>query len=338
MNPKEQFHEQYPDALFLENKPSQSLTNYLRSQHWISASESVRHTEKPGEGNMNFVMRVCTEQCSFIIKQSRPWVQKYPQVAAPIERITVEAAFYQAIRGQQVLQFYSPQLIGVDASNFILALEDLGSGADYSYLYQPDTKILDKEVEELTLYVSQLHTIKNIDFPVNDSMKALNHEHIFNYPFIENNGFDLNQVQEGLQELSLRYKTNTALKSKITAVGEQYLAISDTLIHGDFYPGSWLKVATGTKVIDPEFSFLGKAEFDLGVMIAHLKMAQQSDVLIAQIMTQYEKSSDFSEGMMWAFVGVEILRRLFGLAQLPLTLSLVEKEALANEAVAYLLA
>ena len=39
----------------------------------------------------------------------------------------------------------------------------------------------------------------------------------------------------------------------------------DTLLHGDYYPGSWMRVRERLYIIDPEFSFAGPKEFDLGI-------------------------------------------------------------------------
>lgn len=48
------------------------------------ADEVVEGVEREGEGNMNCVVRVMTSRRSFILKQSRPWVEKYPGFAAPL--------------------------------------------------------------------------------------------------------------------------------------------------------------------------------------------------------------------------------------------------------------
>ncbi|WP_223834388.1 phosphotransferase [Spirosoma profusum] len=115
-------------------------------------------------------------------------------------------------------------------------------------------------------------------------------------------------------------------------MGKIYLQPGATLIHGDYYPGSWLKTDYGTRVIDPEFVFLGHPEFDLGVMIAHLKLAQQDEVLAKQVLSQYRPTGDLEPALLQGFTGVEILRRLIGLAQLPLSLDLKQKKALLEEA------
>jgi 5-methylthioribose kinase len=43
----------------------------------------------------------------------------------------------------------------------------------------------------------QLHQVQVSDFPDTTGMHTLNHEHIFEFPFLEENGFDLDQIQPG---------------------------------------------------------------------------------------------------------------------------------------------
>jgi 5-methylthioribose kinase len=338
MSLKEQFNEIYPNTLFLEYKVSLPLQKLLIEKKWLDENETLVSVEKAGEGNMNFVMRVITNKRSIIVKQARPWVEKYPQVAAPIERVAVEAQFYQAIQSDAALKSYTPQYLGYDASQFIMAMEDLGESSDFMYAYQKDKYLTQEDMMPLMAFISQLHALLKLDFPLNTNMKQLNHEHIFNYPFVEENGFNLDAIQDGLQALSLPYKRNKPLKKAIHTLGEVYLRTEGVaLIHGDFYLGSWLKVKTGIKVIDPEFGFRGRPEFDLGVLIAHLKMSEHNSSFIETTLKAYKKQPSFDDTMMWAFAGVEILRRILGLAQLPLSLNLSQKGQLLETASGYVL-
>ena len=168
-------------------------------------------------------------------------------------------------------------------------------------------------------------------------MRQLNHEHIFNFPYLEDNGFNLDEVQEGLQAAAMPYKKATILKEIIANCGAIYLSKGKHLLHGDFYPGSWLKVVGGLKVIDPEFGFVGPAEFDLGVLIAHLVMSEQPKSMIETILQTYQQPEDFKKGLLAQFVGIEILRRLIGIAQLPLSLDLTSKKQLMEQAAEWIL-
>ncbi len=337
----QQFTGLYPNAFFLEERISPELQSLLVSNGWLRVGESVEAVQKPGEGNMNVVVRVRTDRQTLILKQARPWVQKYPQVPAPMERIGVEARFYQCIDATAALRAFVPKLIGYDATNFLLALEDLGNGADFTFLYQPHQTLETADLSSLVQFLSVLHTVQSTgempDFPDNRAMRMLNHEHIFHFPFRTDTGFNLDSVQPGLEALSLRYRNQDALKKKITELGAVYLQPGPVLIHGDYYPGSWLSVAAGTKVIDPEFGFFGRPEFDLGVMLAHMKLARQSDLVQQQVLDQYQPPPHFDSTLLRGFIGTEMLRRLLGLAQLPLPLDLAQKKVLLEEAAVFVL-
>ena len=311
-----------------------AMTAYLKALQWLSEEETIVSLTKPGEGNMNYVLRVDTGKRTFIIKQSRAYVEKYPQVTAPEERVITEAAFYDKVAQIPQLQAYMPKKLGIDANNRVLSIEDLGQANDFLSLYQEGTALKEASLTHLLQYLSGLHEgfmKSRIDDELeNEEMRKLNHEHIFHYPFLEVNGFDLDVVQEGLQELALGYKKDLLLKQKIEVLGALYLSRGKYLLHGDFYPGSWLKTDDGIKVIDPEFCYYGSREFDLGVFIAHLYLTQQDAELIAMIPQKYQGYEQLSLTILNGFVGAEIMRRLIGLAQLPLKMDLGTKKKLLD--------
>jgi 5-methylthioribose kinase len=93
-----------------------------------------------------------------------------------------------------------------------------------------------------------------------------------------------------------------------------------------------MQTESGIKVLDPEFCFYGDAAFDTGVMRAHLMMAKQPTEIIASIEKLYNPPAGYDQKRSLAYTGIEIIRRIIGLAQLPLSLTLNEKEVLLNKA------
>ena len=316
-----------------------ALQRYLNSRSGSGEEEIVLSAEKPGDGNMNYVLRIHLGVHSYIIKQARPYVEKYPQIAAPVERAIIEAAFYKVIQEDEVLKSYTPLLLWTDEINYIIALEDLGQASDYSDLYSLHKKLSLAEANELVAFINRLQNMPKTKNPLfqNHAMKKLNHQHIFLYPFMEDNGFDLDKIQPGLQSLAMKYKTDTRLKENIHSLGEIYLQDGNSLVHGDFYPGSWLHTDKGIKVIDPEFCFYGPSVFDPAIMTAHCLMTQQDQRIIESIYVSNQQAADFDRSLYNRFTGVEIMRRVIGLAQVPLILSLEAKERLLNKAAALLL-
>ena len=327
------------DQLFkIDLSDPASLQRYLLRKKWLKPGEQVMKVEKPGEGNMNCVVRVITADRSFIVKQARNYVEKYPSIAAPTERAVVEAAFYQTAQKNASLKESMAEMINFDSENFILKIEDLGRGADYTFLYQPETKLTRDEAVALGHYLGRLHQIKlaetgSATFPSNFALRKLNHEHIFIFSYSYENGFDLDTLQPGLEDVARRYRQDEVLKKNVTRLGEWYLSrAGTTLVHGDFYPGSWLKIDGHLKVIDPEFSFPGWAEFDFGVMMAHAHLANLSAEVQGWIDESYARPAGFDEKLANAVAGMEIIRRLIGLAQLPLVMDLHEKSILLETA------
>jgi len=306
------------------------LHEYLHQNDWLlSKNEELVSLEKPGEGNMNVVLRVTTNKRSFILKQSRPFVQKYQQIEAPLDRIKVEMQFYKAIQNS-ALSAHIPNVLGFDSADHLLLLEDLGHCEDMVFLYEK--REIDKTaLRKLTFIIDLIHRTKvPVDFPENIEMRKLNHQHIFVLPFLEDNGFSLDDIHPGLQELSLPYKKDAKLKKVIEKTGKLYLSKGDTLLHGDYYPGSWMTESNNLYVIDPEFGFVGFAEFDLGVMAAHLIMATGKKKYLSRIHSQYNGKAD--KKLMSQVAGIEIMRRLIGLAQLPLNRTIEEKKSLLKKA------
>ncbi len=310
------------------------LENFLRSKQRLEEGEKVEGLEIAGQGNMNLVVRVKTSARSFILKQSRPYVQKYPSVAAPVSRISVEAQFYDSLNSTSVWTNRTPEIYWHDAENFLLCMQDLGVSRDFTDIYQKSVNLTKEEIAQLVICISELHNGVGSESPImNTEMRTLNHAHIFDLPLSENNGFDLDGVLPGLQEASSKFKGDDKLKKRVAQLGDIYrFEQGKKLLHGDFYPGSWLRTTNGIKIIDPEFCFHGRPEFELGVMIAHLKMAQQSNSIMKDLFVYYHFDKQFDGSLFTKFAGVEIIRRIIGLAQLPLDLTLDERVELLDEA------
>lgn len=304
------------------------LTYWLRERKYLGEEESIQSLEKPGDGNMNVVLRLKTNKGTLILKQSRPFVNKYPDIPAPLDRIDVEFQFYQAIHSTGIRRRV-PSVLAYDAKHHLLLLEDLGKGEDLTTSYS-DRHFAKEDVGVLLEFLNQVHQCQAKTFPANLSLRQLNHQHIFVLPFLENNGFGLDDVQDGLQELSLSYKTDKKLRSIIHSLGERYLSEGKTLLHGDYYPGSWLRSEEQLFVIDPEFSFLGFPEFDLGVMAAHLILITGDSKQLEICLSGY--GLPIREKLTQQIAGTEMMRRLIGLAQLPLKRDIEEKADLLGMA------
>jgi 5-methylthioribose kinase len=312
----------------------------LRELRWIDPNETLQGLSSAGEGNMNRTLRADLGGRTMVLKQSVPFVAKYPAIAAPADRIAVEAAFYRATAQPAALAQRLPAVYGFDAANRLLALEDLGAAADFTEIYRSDgdarrTDIDGRHTAALLDWLGMLHGqhVGAADRPIleNRAMRALNHAHIFDIPLRADNGVDLDAMTPGLAALARRYHDDAPLRQHVTALGAIYLgdaphASTAALLHGDYYPGSWLRhPRLDVAIIDPEFGFIGPPEFDVGVLIAHFTFARigQTDLMTA--LRNYAAPAGFSLPLALAFAGAEVIRRLLGVAQLPLVADLATK-------------
>ena len=327
----------YPGAFYLDAKDLASLASYLAKRGLLDSSESILRTERAGESNMNCVVRVRTSQRSFILKQSRPWVEKYPSIAAPWDRVAVEANFYKTVVADSEVAAHLPKLLAFDAVERLMILEDLGSAGDFTFLSSgSDDRKIDCEVAVLTQFLVRLHSAfrdPNLSSSFeNSDMRTLNHEHIFVLPLRPENGLELDAITPGLANLANELQGNAVYRETVDKAGGRYLSRSggSALLHGDFFPGSWLLAEGNVFVIDPEFCFYGPPEWDLGVMLAHLHLAGRSREFISSVDARYAASTRLDRPLASQFAGIEIMRRLIGVAQLPIRYGLERKRELLN--------
>lgn len=321
--------------VFFQLDDPETLIHFLRKNAWIAPDESVNEISKAGEGNMNFVARIRTSTRNIIFKQSRPWVEKYPQIEAPVERIESEIAFYEAVKPLQAVSGGMPALLAVAPHARCALFEDLGEVEDYANIYDGDLPPL-AEIQHLIQWLGTLHSTsfdpKYKSTLANRAMRALNHAHLFDIPLQPDNGLALDNITPGLQAHAATLQQNDTFVKTIQQLGTRYLADGPTLLHGDFYPGSWVRTTSGPRVIDPEFGFFGPASYDAGVCAAHLFMAGFDDATIQQLLQAYQQPDGFDQQLACQFAGMEIMRRLIGVAQLPMTRTLAIKVQLLDRA------
>ena len=317
----------------LNTEDREHIEKYLRQRGWLREGESVVNVSRAGEGNMNCTLRVCTERRSCIAKQSRPWVEKYPSIPAPDSRIAMEASFYSSVASSEAVATRMPRLLDFDEGQRVMLLEDLGETADFMRIYGACAD-RDLPLQSLCGWLSALHGTRfNIQTQralENRGMRVLNHEHIFDLPLQADNGLDLDGLTEGLSATARALKEHAQYAQAVNDLGQRYLGEGTSLLHGDFYPGSWVESGNDVWIIDPEFCFFGPAEFDVGVFVAHLLLAGKPMEYAFEVFAYYDGPIGFSWHLALGFAGVEIMRRLLGVAQLPLRADLEAKKTLLS--------
>jgi len=307
----------HPDFPWLDARDPGGVRDFLVARGWLERDEPVQLLGRAGEGNMNLTLRVVTPARRLVVKQARPWVEKYDAIAAPWDRGIVEARFYTRVASLPAVRSGMPALLGADAAARVLVLEDLGEGGDCADVYRGGA-LADAEIEWLAAFLRALHDGTRAavgDELSNRDMRALNAEHCFVVPLAAGNGLALDRFEPGLRALADALAADEAVVARTHAAGARYLADGPCLVHGDYFPGSWIRTASGLRVIDPEFCHPGDPEHDVGVALAHLAIA---GVPVARRRRFLDAYATARVELVAASAAVEVMRRLLGVAQLPL--------------------
>lgn len=311
------------------------LESWLRDAGLLEAGEDVVAAAPAGAGNMNCTMRVRTGRRSLIVKQARPWVEKYPQFAAPPQRSRREVEFYRLAAAHGTLAAGLPALLHDDGRSGVLVLEDLGGAGDYTDLYR-GAVLTSGESVRIARWLGALHRAcsgpPEPGLLSNREMRALNHQHIFELPLRSGHGLDLDRFTPGLESAACAWRDDVRLGAAAEELGRLYLEDGGCLVHGDFFPGSILRTPAGPRFIDAEFAHFGRAEFDVGVWLAHLCLTGQAREAEEDFWCAYARPADFDAGLARRFAGIEVIRRLLGYAQLPLAADLPRKLGLLEAA------
>ena len=140
-------------------------------------------------------------------------------------------------------------------------------------------------MNELARYTSALHrlTIPPSERAAfrNGAMRKLNHEHIFDIPLRTDGALSemLERVTPGLDRFGDGLRRDRRFRE---AVEKLDAAILSTRDRASFTATCFLEVCFKCgpgqlRVIDPEFSFCGDPEFDIGVFYAHLLLSRHDD-------------------------------------------------------------
>lgn len=322
---RREWYEKRPAFPWLDAEDRAGVEALLRERGWLEPGETIERVEKAGEGNMNLTLRVVTDRHRVVLKQSRPWVEKYPFLEAPWDRAIVERRFYEMARGIDGLADYLPELLAYDDEARLLVLSDLGDAGDWTRAYG-EAPFAPDALDAIAEFAARLHSAfgeSHSPMP-NREMRQLNHTHIYSLPThpadVAAMGLDLDQLEPGLAHAAHRLAEDDTAVKVIRRTGERYLADGPRLVHGDFFPGSFIDTPDGPVVIDGEFSYFGDAEFDLGNLLAHLALANETIASAQRVLDRYREARGpvIDDRRLADYAACEVIRRLIGVAQLPL--------------------
>jgi 5-methylthioribose kinase len=298
---------------------------YLRGLGLVGANEPVR-AEAGGDGNVNWVRRVRVGGArprSLVLKQARPALERFPQYAAPTERLLFEARWFELARPHDV-DAICPDVLALDEANRVLVLEDLSSAERLDRALARGADVA-APVTALARFLARVHHATRDDAALppqfaNDAMRRLHGEHIFVLPFRAGD-FGLTPR---LEAAAREARGDAELVGAAAAAYARYLDPRGALVHGDVQAGNvLLAVGGGVKLLDAEIAHTGDPAFDLGTLLAHLALpalARGGDAspLLERVRAAYceERPCDRdSAARAMRYAGFELIRRTIGAAR-----------------------
>lgn len=275
---------------FIENHSNAKLQEILggTKQEW-------KVTEL-GDGNLNLVYIITGPKGSLCVKQSLPYIRKFPDFPLSKSRIYFE---YHALDNiQKCCPNYTPKLFSYDESESAMVMEyltphvilrkGLMKGTKYPHL----SEHLSTALAQYLFFTSDFgisaakKTSLTEQFADNFFMCKLTEDVIFSDPYLEN-GFFPNNVSDQCKKAHQVLLRDTELKLAVCILKGKFLSNSEALIHGDLHTGSIMVTNEETKIIDAEFGFCGPMGFDIGLLIANLFLSYFSKVADQESYCEY---------------------------------------------------
>jgi 5-methylthioribose kinase len=300
------------------------LPGYLASVG-ILPQGAAAAVEPVGDGNINWVRRVRSGAASWVVKQARPALERFPQYRVTSERIVFEARFYETAAPLD-RQGVCPRVLHFDPQQRVLVLEDLGAAERLDAALAREAEVT-PVARTLAAFLAELHrATAGAELAArfaNDEMRRLHGDHIFVLPFREND-FPLSPT---LRERARGLRGDAALLASIDAAHARYLEPVGALVHGDVQPANVLLPASGPRLIDAEIAHVGDPAFDLGQLVGHLLLPAAARGRAAAARPAVDAAwsawaQAFGAGpaerrAVARYAGIELLRRTLGAARVP---------------------
>jgi 5-methylthioribose kinase len=235
-----------------------------------------------GDGNLNLVFVVEGEADGVVVKQALPYVRMVGDSwPLPLERSWFE---YSALTEQaRYSGRLTPRVFHFDRAQAMIVMEYLRPhvimrkglirGVEYPGFAADIAEFLGATLFNTSVLAGSAadHKARVALFAPNTAMCGITEDLVFTDPYRE---APLNRWNRPwLDSHKQAFERDAPLKIAAQARKYQFMTSAQALIHGDLHTGSIMVTAAETRVIDPEFAFIGPIGFDVGAVIGNLLLA-----------------------------------------------------------------
>ena len=232
-----------------------------------------------GDGNLNLVFRIVGPGPGLIVKQALP----YLRLVGRSWPLSVNRSIYEAMALHdfgELVPGTLPKVLYSDPVGAFIAMEFL-----QPHVTLRDALLRGQRLEQLadhlasylacTLFRTSEFCLSGPEkaalafrYEGNHEMMAVTDRLIFTEPFQSS---ALNRwTSPELDPLVATLKNDTALLRRVRALRLRFLQAPQALLHGDLHTSSIMVTSSETRIIDPEFVFLGPIGLDVGLLLGDL--------------------------------------------------------------------
>lgn len=238
--------------------------------------------QEVGDGNLNLVFLVDGPAGDLCVKQALPYVRLVGESwPLPLERAWYERnALREQVRHAPGLV---PEVLHYDEKLYLIAMERLSphiimrrgmiAGTIYPRFAEQITRFLAHALfftSDLAMPAARRKALIG-RFCGNTELCRITEDLIFTHPYMvhERNRWTSPQLDEAAAAI----RADTELKLAVSRLKLRFMSDAQALLHGDMHTGSIMVTADDTRVIDPEFAFVGPIGFDVGKLLGNLLLS-----------------------------------------------------------------
>ncbi len=238
-----------------------------------------------GDGNLNLVFLVDGPEGSVCVKQALPYVRLVGE-SWPLGLERARFEWEALVVEHRLAPGRVPEPLHFDPKLFAIVMERLAPhiimrrGTIAATVYPRFAEQIAEFLARTLYFTSDLglpaaERKKLLErFASNVELCKITEDLIFTDPYMEHERNRWTSPQ--LDDAARAIREDLPLKQAVALLKLKFLCEPQALIHGDLHTGSIMVTAEDTRVIDPEFAFLGPIGFDVGKLLGNLLLAYAS--------------------------------------------------------------
>lgn len=262
---------------------TKSVIEYLKTRPALAdvlPTDDEYEASEIGDGNLNMVFIIQSKtkpERSVIVKQALPYLrvvgESWPLTRDRIIYETEALKIYNEISPE-----FSPIVYDNDYEMSVAVMENLNK---HEIMRKPlvSRERFPKFAEHISsflanvlfktsdLYLSSKDKKALQEKFMNPELRKLQEDFVYTNPFMEAEENEWNPL---IDDLAKEIRSDGQLKIAINKLKMDYVLKAQSLIHADLHTGSIMLNKEETKVIDPEFAFVGPMAYDIAAVIQNL--------------------------------------------------------------------